>query len=182
MIDSKNLKLTPYELLKKANGKAFKGVGVITDYQSVFYSKSDGYLRTHYGMVSEVEKEIYSSLNDAQITEMENKDAHIFLTEYEAIVSFPDNVRISLPQVYFILEFVQSITRYNREVDSKSRIPIHMDWYGKPKTIYDIQEIDEKKVKEWSRYIRQTGDFSHERIVGKRYSQKEVNESYFRKR
>ena len=57
-----------------------------------------------------------------------------------------------------------------------------MDWYGRPKTIYDIREIDEKKVKEWNRYIRQLGDLSHERIIGKRYSQKEVDEGNFHKR
>lgn len=169
MIQKKNLELSPYELLKKSKGESVKGVGVVTDQQGIFYSKLDSNdFKTHYGICKDIEKEIYPNLTRSEIEERINDNTYIFLTEYDAIIHFPENIQISLSQFYFILEFIKDISKYNREVDEK--IPITLHWYGKIIDLYDIYEISEEKAREWSKMIRPSHDLKDEKIIGKVYS------------
>ena len=163
---------SPYNLLKKSNHSAIKAVEVITDHQAVLYS--DKRALTHQGLIEKVEKEIYPSLTTLEIMERQNENVYIFLSEDQAMIHFPDNGKFSLPQFAFVLDFMKSVSRYNHEVPLKNKIPLNIDWYGNPKRIFDIKEIEERKAKGLRGFVRKPYVLNHERVIGETYQEENI--------
>ena len=164
---------SPYRILKQFDNQSVKMVEVITDYQLIMDTNIGKESKSHYELISDIEKKIYPSLTEMELAERENENAYIFLTDLGAIISFPENGRISLPQISFILDFMKEISKYNREVPERKKIPMDINGYGRIGSLYDINELDEKVAKEWSRHLRSLRIFEKEKIIGKKYSQKQ---------
>lgn len=168
---------TPYSLLKTSRD-SIKAVEVITDHQAVFRSHG-GIYYSHYGIISSIEKEIYPSLLEMEIEERQQSNTYIFMSDYDAIVELPSDGNVSMAQLYFVLDFIKEVSKYNREVSSNQKIPIVIDWYKKVK-IFDILDINDKIVKEWKKHLRDPQKLSDEKIVGVLYSEKEKNSIFKR--
>ncbi len=159
-----------YNILKHSDVNSLKVVGIITDHQIAFTTNLGKGDIKHYKLLSALEKEMYPFLTEMEINEKQNENAHIFFDFASAIINFPENARVSEEQISMIKNVIVELSRYNREVPSKKRIPISLKDYAKTGYIYDVKELDEEIIKDWKRHYRPSEELDSEEIIGKRYS------------
>ncbi len=159
------MNLTLYQLLKKEKGRGLKAVEVITDNQAVFQSNVGNRTTTHFWMAEDIEKKIYAKLDDLEREERQAENAYIFLDDEGVVIHFPDDGKISTSEFQFIVNFITSVSLYNREVSFREKLPMEFDWHDRFR-IYDIKEIPDQKAREWMRYVRKKKGLRGEIILG----------------
>ena len=159
-----------YYTLKHSDLNSLKISEIITDNQSVINTNIGDSWITHYDLMKEMETGMYPSLTKEEKEEKRDENVHIFLMDLGAYIDFPDNGRISLPQISMVLDFIKELSKYNREVPDKKKIPIDINGYIKIHHIYDINEIGSEEAMVWHKHLRSSKENNHEIIIGEKYS------------
>ncbi len=159
-----------YRILKQSDISSLKISVVITDNQVAFSTNIGDRSITHYDLVKEIEMRMYPDLTNFEREEKRDENLHIFLMDLGAMISFPDNGKISSPQVSMMIDFIKDLSKYNREVPAPKRIPISIDGPVRIKDLFDISELDRKVLKEWKKYSRPSKELDKEEIIGDKYS------------
>jgi hypothetical protein len=186
MLDKECLQLSLYEYLKAYYDKKYtpsrngdrKGLAVLTDEQYIFYGKNKNNDLIHYDIAMDIEAYIHPERPAFTFIEEDPNHTYIFLTEKSAIIEFPTSNQISLIQVKFLMDFLTELTKYNREVEEKYRIPFTMaDWNEiQLRQMYDIEDIPEETIEAFQKWIIPTPSTKKERIIGKTLTEEEKEE------
>ena len=155
-VDSECLKYNVYEYFNfcKQNGKR-RGVGVITDKQSVFYTELINIdLSSHEWIAMDIENSIHEKNPKGRLTlRMEN--IHYFSLGEELIIDLPNNGDLTMSQFNFLVDIFNQIKKYNEENNTKTNILIgciddnHFriyDPYNIDKIIDELKEMITKDI------------------------------------
>ncbi len=156
-----------YNLLKKSDVDSLKIVEVITDNQTAI-DTNQGRYSNHIDMIDNLERSMYR--NEDAYMDRKDDNVHIMMSSEGATIDFPNSRRISEEQVHALLHFMVEVSRYNRQVPNRKKIPISIIDYDKTGEIYDIQELKQDTKKEWVRHYRKARELDKEIIIGKKHS------------
>lgn len=176
-LDKAGLKNSIYDYL---NGyRDTRGVGVITDSQSIFYTQflDKSYDKTHDNIATNIEDIIHHQ-RDGKFYE---NHVYVFAILDYFCINFPSNGMLSLNQYKYLCDILDQVNKYNSETTDDKKI--HIDFMAENNT-YDkfIQEFEKEqdisKIKERLRsLITHDIHLDEEVIIGKKLSDEELTES-----
>ncbi len=165
-------------VLKHCDMNSIKISGIITDKQIILANNIGDRSLDHIDLIKEMEEYIYPYLSKREREMKRNENAHIFLLDLGAYLSFPDEGKISMPQVSMMIDFMTELSKYNRVVADNKKIPIAIYGPVKVKNFFDISELDKNVVSEWKDFYRSIRENDQELIVGDEYISDTDNKYY----
>ena len=175
MISKESLKLSVYDYFKYCHtNKEIRGIGLITDKQSIFYSQiEDGDYRAHEWVASDLEDTIHPNEKKEGWDKIRGENMHFFSMGWELIVDLPLSDTITISQYDFLVEVLNQVKKYNEEYPQyKIWILISTDSeYLRNHSRFDIDDIIQK-LKNLIKKDNQ--NIYEERKIGKVRSNKEI--------
>ena len=116
-IDERSLKLQADEYFDYCKNRRIRGLWVITDKQSIFYSqvlKDD--FRNHNNIEVDIENEIHPNMQIEGWDAIRPSHAYIASAGVELEIYMPDNGKLSYSQAKFIIDILNIVEKFNGEV------------------------------------------------------------------
>ena len=142
-----------------------RGVGVITDKQSIFYTELVNVnLSNHEWIAMDIETSIHDE-NPKGYLCLRPENIHYFSLGKELIIDLPNNGELTLSQFNFLLDILEQVKKFNKENNTRTNILVgcidnnHFVDYNP----YDIDAI----IKELSEMITKGIKIEEENIIGK---------------
>lgn len=180
MIEEKKLQVDVYNYLKHCEQICqIRGVGVITDKQSIFYSQlhKDDY-RAHEEISSDIEKTIHPNDTNNFLIKEQNTYIFAFGYSYNFIISLPHNDELSMSQLEFIYQVIDQVEKYNNEQQNENKQVNIQIFSGNEifETKVSKENVDELKEK-LSKKITKKIKTEEEIILGKTHSKDEIKKN-----
>ena len=142
-----------------------RGVGVITDKQSIFYTELINIdLSSHEWIAMDIETNIHET-NPKGYLALRYENIHYFSTGKDLIIDLPNNGDLTISQYNFLLDIFNQVKKYNKENNTRTYVLI-----GCADNIhfrdYDAYNIDEI-IKELKSMITKDITIEEEIIIGK---------------
>ena len=158
-----------------------RGVGVITDSQSIFYTQflDRSYGATHDELTARIEDIIHHQ--DIGMGNFYDNHIYIFAIADYFYINFPDDGTLSMNQYKYLCDVLDQIDKFNNE--SSERKKTHITFFGRTelqnKFIREFDEVqDISKMKEkLKKLITPSVDIQKEVIIGKTLSEEELTQS-----
>ena len=176
-IDERSLELKPEQYFDYCkNNKNIRGVWVITDKQSIFYSQvlKDDY-RTHDDIYIDIENEIHPNEQKFGWDAIRQSHAYIASAGKELMIQMPDNGKLSYTQAKFIIDTLNIVDKYNSNENNK-KIKIDLFEPEEKESIFgkttkeDIERLRNKIQSEITPNIQ----IEEEKIIGNTLPKNEV--------
>lgn len=171
-INEECLKMNAYQYFKYCQkGPKIRGVAVVTDKQSIFYSQilKDDY-KTHDNIMICIENEIHPYDKREGWDAIRQNHAYLASVGKELVINLPDNGELSLNQASLICSILDEVEKINQENENHK---IKIDCYGsKENSIFDIYDI-EKMKRHIKSCVTQNQILEPEKIIGKTLSELE---------
>ncbi len=179
MIDDESLKKGIYEYLKYCKEEnVIRGVGIVTDYQFIFYSQilKDDY-STHDDIVIKLENYIHPNDIRKGWNSFRNNHVYIFSWGKKVFINLPTDETLSTNQYKFICGILDDIDKFNREVtdDKKVKIDVYTSIKGKfdEYNLLDVKKIKDELLTMVTREIK----IENQKVIGKTLDEKDIKES-----
>lgn len=176
-IDERSLKLQADEYFDYCKNRRIRGLWVITDKQSIFYSqvlKDD--FRNHNNIEVDIENEIHPNMQIEGWDAIRPSHAYIASAGVELEIYMPDNGKLSYSQAKFIIDILNIVEKFNGNEENTRKIKINLyeppgkeSKYGVT-AIEDIKLLKDKLQKEITHNI----DIEEEKIIGTTLSKEAV--------
>lgn len=165
MLKGEGFKLGVYDYFCKCINKSKKGVFLITDKQSIFYSQLDGEYYTHDEIRIEIETMIHPNKNLYGFDAINRNNIFIASLGHELLVEIPDG-RLSYSQFLLFLNILKDLDRFNKSELSDKKVELLILKSGG--TIYKSVDpnIDDVLFK-LKKIIIHDVDLAEEKIIGK---------------
>ena len=165
-LDKECLKFNVYEYFNYCKEFGIKrGVGVITDKQSIFYTENmNKDLSSHEWIAMDIETSIHD-VNPKGILALRAENIHYFSLGKELIIDLPNNGDLTISEFNFLVDILNQIKKYNQENNTRTNIligcidDIHFIDYDP----YDIDSI----INELKMMITKDITIEEEIIIGK---------------
>ena len=176
-IDERSLELKPEEYFDYCkNNKNIRGVWVITDKQSIFYSQilNNDY-RTHDDIYIDIENEIHPNEQKFGWDAIRQSHAYIASAGVELMIQMPDNGKLSYSQAKFIIDTLNIVEKFNRNEDNK-KIKIDLFEPSDKESKYNTTSIEGIKLlkDKIQKEITHNIDIEEEKIIGTTLPKEEV--------
>ena len=154
MINKECLKRNVYDYLKYCNENgSFKGVGIVSDKQMVFYIQLLGEeYATHDNIAVRMENEIHPESRRNGWNAIRENNIHIFSTGEELIIDLPNNGDFTRSQYLFLNEILNQVQKYNTEVEETKRVWVMIGCYDR-NHFQDYDRYDLEGIKEELKYL-----------------------------
>ena len=136
MLKDEGFKLGVYDYFCKCINKSIKGVFLITDKQSVFYSYVKGDYYTHDETRIEIEKMIWPNKNIDGYRGINLDNIFIASLGHELLVEIPKG-RLSYSKYLLFLNILKEMDRFNKSGLSNKKIALLI--LGRSETIYNSE-------------------------------------------
>ena len=176
-IDERSLKLQADEYFDYCKNRRIRGLWVITDKQSIFYSqvlKDD--FRNHNNIEVDIENEIHPNMQIEGWDAIRPSHAYIASAGVELEIYMPDNGKLSYSQAKFIIDILNIVEKFNGNEENTRKIKINLyeppgkeSKYGVT-AIEDIKLLKDKLQKEITHNI----DIEEEKVIGTTLPKEEV--------
>ena len=123
MLKEEGFKLGVYDYFCKCINKSKKGVFLITDKQSVFYSQVDGDYYTHDEIRIEIEKMIYPYKKIDGYDGIKYSNIFIASLGHELLVEIPDG-RLSYSQFLLFYNILEEMDKFNNSDLSNQKVEL----------------------------------------------------------
>lgn len=179
MIDDESLKKGIYDYLKYCKEeRVIRGVGIVTDYQYIFYSQllKDDYA-AHESIVMKLEDYIHP--DDVGNVWASFRDNHVYIFSWgkKIDINLPTDETLSINQYKFLCGILDDIDKFNREVteDKKVKIDVYTSKKGKfdEYNLLDVQKIKDELLTMVTREIK----IENQKVIGKTLDEKDIKES-----
>ena len=175
-IDERSLELKAEDYFDYCQNRKIRGLWVITDKQSIFYSQvlKDDY-RTHDEIEIDIENEIHPNEQKFGWDAIRSSHAYIASAGVELIISMPDNGKLSYSQAKFIIDTLNIVEKFNSNEDNK-KIKIDLFEPSDKESKYNITSIDGIKLlkDKIQKEITHNIDIEDEKIIGTTLPKEEV--------
>lgn len=111
----KNLSLNLYEYLVYSQDKTVRGVSLITDKQSIFYTQFDNSDITHDKIYTKLENKIHPNDVRDGFKAIRDNNIHIASVGHELVIYLPDNKLLSLNQYKHLCSMLNQVDKFNKE-------------------------------------------------------------------
>lgn len=182
IIDERSLKLTPEEYFNYCKKKSIRGLWVITDKQSIFYSqviKDDN--NTHDNIQINIENEIHPHNQINGWNAIRSNHAYIASIGEELIITMPDNGQLSYSQAKFIIDILNIVEKFNSNNENIRQIKIDLFEPPRKESVFNKstkEEIEILKNKIQSEITPNIIiDKEQEEIIGTTLSKEEIKEN-----
>ena len=175
MIDEECLTYSFYEYLKYCENVArIRGVGLITDKQSLFYSQIDPHDNsTHEWIAMDLEHEIHPKLKVKGALLVRPENIHYFSMGKELIIDLPEDLKFTMSQYLFLEELLDQIEEYNKENPKEKKVWILINCSGNHFRNYDTYNVLEIK-KELQTMVTKDFIIEEEKIIGNTHSKEQI--------
>ena len=177
-IDERSLKLKAEDYFDYCkNNRRIRGLWVITDKQSVFYSQvlRDDY-RTHDNIQIDIENEIHPNNQIEGWDAIRPSHASIASAGSELNIFMPDNGKLSYSQAKFITDALNIVEKFNSNEENKRKIKINLYEPPNKESKYDVTAIEDIKLlkDKLQNEITHNIDIEEEKIIGTTLPKEEV--------
>lgn len=164
MLKDNGFKLGVYDYFCKSVNDSRKGVFLITDKQSVFYSQVEGDYYTHDEIRIEIEKLIYPNKNINGFDEIDHNNIFIASLGHELLVEIPDG-RLSYSKFLLFLNVLREMDRFNSKKLNIKKLELLILKRGG--TIYKSEKPNMNDViSELKKLIVHDTNLEEEKIIG----------------
>lgn len=169
-IDERSLKLKAEDYFDYCkNNRSIRGLWVITDKQSIFYSQvlRDDY-RTHDNIQIDIENEIHPNNQIEGWDAIRPSHASIASAGVELEIYMPDNGKLSYSQAKFITDALNIVEKFNSNEENKRKIKINLYEPPNKESKYDVTAIEDIKLlkDKLQNEITHNIDIEEEKIIG----------------
>ena len=177
-IDERSLKLKAEDYFDYCkNYRIIRGLWVITDKQSIFYSqvlRDD--LRTHDNIQIDIENEIHPNNQINGWDAIRPSHAYIASAGSELIILMPDNGELSYSQAKFITDALNIVEKLNSKDENTRKIKIDIFEPPSKESKYDVTAIEDIKLlkDKLQKEITHNIDIEEEKIIGTTLPKEEV--------
>ncbi len=177
-IDERSLKLKPEDYFDYCkNNRNIRGLWVITDKQSIFYSQvlRDDY-RTHTDIQIDIENEIHPNNQIKGWNAIRPSHACIASIGVELEIYMPDNGKLSYSQAKFITDALNIVEKFNSNEENSRKIKINLYEPPSKESKYDVTAIEDIKLlkDKLQNEITHNIDIEEEKIIGTTLPKEEV--------
>lgn len=177
-IDERSLKLKAEDYFDYCkNNRRIRGLWVITDKQSIFYSQvlRDDY-RTHDNIQIDIENEIHPNNQIENWGAIRPSHACIASAGVELEIYMPDNGKLSYSQAKFITDALNIVEKFNSNEENKRKIKINLYEPPNKESKYDVTAIEDIKLlkDKLQNEITHNIDIEEEKIIGTTLPKEEV--------
>ena len=177
-IDERSLKLKAEDYFDYCkNNRRIRGLWVITDKQSIFYSQvlRDDY-RTHDNIQIDIENEIHPNNQIENWGAIRPSHACIASAGVELEIYMPDNGKLSYSQAKFITDALNIVEKFNSNEENKRKIKINLYEPPNKESKYDVTAIEDIKLlkDKLQNEITHNIDIEEEKIIGTTLPREEV--------
>ena len=177
-IDERSLKLKAEDYFDYCkNNRRIRGLWVITDKQSIFYSQvlRDDY-RTHDNIQIDIENEIHPNNQIENWGAIRPSHACIASAGVELEIYMPDNGKLSYSQAKFITDALNIVEKFNSNEENKRKIKINLYEPPNKESKYDVTTIEDIKLlkDKLQNEITHNIDIEEEKIIGTTLPKEEV--------
>lgn len=177
-IDERSLKLKAEDYFDYCkNNRRIRGLWVITDKQSIFYSQvlRDDY-RTHDNIQIDIENEIHPNNPIEGWDAIRPSHASIASAGSELNIFMPDNGKLSYSQAKFITDALNIVEKFNSNEENKRKIKINLYEPPNKESKYDVTAIEDIKLlkDKLQNEITHNIDIEEEKIIGTTLPKEEV--------
>lgn len=177
-IDERSLKLKAEDYFDYCkNNRRIRGLWVITDKQSIFYSQvlRDDY-RTHDNIQIDIENEIHPNNQIENWGAIRPSHASIASAGVELEIYMPDNGKLSYSQAKFITDALNIVEKFNSNEENKRKIKINLYEPPNKESKYDVTAIEDIKLlkDKLQNEITHNIDIEEEKIIGTTLPKEEV--------
>ena len=179
MINEESLEKDIYEYLKYCREEGvIRGVGIVTDYQYIFYSQllKDDYA-AHESIVMKLEDYIHP--DDVGNVWASFRDNHVYIFSWgkKIDINLPADETLSTNQYKFLCGILDDIDKFNREVtdDRKVKIDVYTSIKGRfdKYNLLDVKRIKDELLTMVTREIK----IENQKVIGKTLDEKDIKES-----
>ena len=177
-IDERSLKLKAEDYFDYCkNNRRIRGLWVITDKQSIFYSQvlRDDF-RTHDNIQIDIENEIHPNNQIEGWDAIRPSHACIASAGVELEIYMPDNGKLSYSQSKFITDALNIVEKFNSNEENKRKIKINLYEPPNKESKYDVTAIEDIKLlkDKLQNEITHNIDIEEEKIIGTTLPKEEV--------
>ncbi len=177
-IDERSLKLKAEDYFDYCeNNRSIRGLWVITDKQSIFYSqvlRDD--IRTHDNIQIDIENEIHPNNQIEGWGAIRPSHAYIASAASELNIFMPDNGKLSYSQAKFITDALNIVEKFNSNEENSRKIKINLYEPPSKESKYDVTAIEDIKLlkDKLQKEITHNIDIEEEKIIGTTLPKEEV--------
>ena len=177
-IDERSLKLKAEDYFDYCkNNRSIRGLWVITDKQSIFYSQvlRDDF-RTHDSIQIDIENEIHPNNQIDGWGAIRPSHACIASASSELNIFMPDNGKLSYSQAKFITDALNIVEKFNSNEENSRKIKINLYEPPSKESKYDVTTIEDIKLlkDKLQKEITHNIDIEEEKIIGTTLPKEEV--------
>ena len=177
-IDERSLKLKAEDYFDYCkNNRSIRGLWVITDKQSIFYSQvlRDDF-RTHDNIQIDIENEIHPNNQIEGWGAIRPSHACIASAGVELEIYMPDNGKLSYSQAKFITDALNIVEKFNSNEENKRKIKINLYEPPNKESKYGVTAIEDIKLlkDKLQNEITHNIDIEEEKIIGTTLPKEEV--------
>ena len=174
MIDNESLKLSVYEYYVHSLKKSTRGVGLISDKQSIFYSQVlEGDNKTHENIITELEYYIHPGDKREGWDSIRDYNIHFFSTGEEFIMDLPKGDIITISQYNFLCEILDNVKKFNKSYP-KYKIWFFISTDSKYLKTYNRFDAEDIKEKLKNLIVKDNKTIEEELIIGKINNKDEI--------
>lgn len=176
-IDERSLKLQADEYFDYCKNRRIRGLWVITDKQSIFYSqvlKDD--FRNHNNIEVDIENEIHPNMQIEGWDAIRPSHAYIASAGVELEIYMPDNGKLSYSQAKFIIDILNIVEKFNGNEENTRKIKINLYEPPGKESKYGVTAIEDIKLlkDKLQNEITHNIDIEEEKIIGTTLPKEEV--------
>lgn len=177
-IDKRSLELKAEDYFDYCkNNRRIRGLWVITDKQSIFYSQVLGNdFRTHDNIQIDIENEIHPNNQIDNWGAIRPSHTYIASAGSELNIFMPDNGKLSYSQAKFITDALNIVEKFNSNEKSSRKIKINLYEPPSKESKYDVTAIEDIKLlkDKIQKEITHNIDIEEEKIIGTTLPKEEV--------
>ena len=144
----KNLSLSLYEYLLYSQDKYVRGVSLITDKQSIFYTQFDNSDITHDKIYTKLENEIHPNDVRDGFKAIRDNNIHIASVGHELVIYLPDNKLLSLNQYKHLCYMLNQVDKFNKE--NNTNILLYATYPRLLEKVIKTRDVNQFKEKMYS--------------------------------
>lgn len=176
-IDERSLKLQADKYFDYCKNRRIRGLWVITDKQSIFYSqvlKDD--FRNHNNIEVDIENEIHPNMQIEGWDAIRPSHAYIASAGVELEIYMPDNGKLSYSQAKFIIDILNIVEKFNSNEENTRKIKINLYEPPGKESKYGVTAIEDIKLlkDKLQNEITHNIDIEEEKIIGTTLPKEEV--------
>lgn len=170
----KNLSLNLYEYLEYSQDKTVRGVSLITDKQSIFYTQFDNSDITHDKIYTKLENKIHPNDVRDGFKAIRDNNIHIASVGHELVIYLPDNKLLSFNQYRHLCNILNQADRFNKE--NNTNILLYAAYPRLLERVIKTRDVNQFKEKMYS-LVTKEFIIDEETIIGKTLDNNSIIES-----